>query len=331
MLIAVIYWQWYCWHSSVSLMQKLIMTITILIMSLLPFLLWKYHMSITFAGMTHKFDLLSKTIPVNQYSTMILFFFQSLFHLSNRSTQTFLFFEILVIGLLIFHHFLIKKKWQLKKVWLLGHMIVVVYVFGLLGMYLFSMPEDEAIRLAGMERYICSIVVFYVGMIMMTIVKDIERSFYIQLKDSYHYKAFYSPQTKKIYQNTTLVFMIITFSCVYSELCELIALQQNHSSSLASQVEQLVGDQWYSRNQMDLSRYLVIASNQNQQVSQYQLSYTMKYFLYAPYVDTLSYLNEDIDIESYDYVIIFNRGYVDEAVIKKYPVFCEEGIYKIKR
>lgn len=57
----------------------------------------------------------------------------------------------------------------------------------------------------------------------------------------------------------------------------------------------------------------------------------MKYFLYAPYVDTLSYLNEDIDIESYDYVIIFNRGYVDEAVIKKYPVFCEEGIYKIKR
>lgn len=331
MLIAFIYWQWYCWHSSVSLMQKLIMTITILLMSLLPFLLWKYHMSITFAGITHKFDLLSKTISVNQYPTMILFFFQSLFHLSNRSTQTFLFFEILVIGLLIFHHFLIKKKWQLKKVWLLGHMIVVVYVFGLLGMYLFSMPEDEAIRLAGMERYICSIVVFYVGMIMMTIVKDIERSFYIQLKDSYHYKAFYSPQTKKIYQNTTLVFMIITFSCVYSELCELIALRQNHSSSLASQVEQLVGDQWYSRNQMDLSRYLVIASNQNQQVSQYQLSYTMKYFLYAPYVDTLSYLNEDIDIESYDYVIIFNRGYVDEAVIKKYPVFCEEGIYKIKR
>ncbi len=42
----------------------------------------------------------------------------------------------------------------------------------------------------------------------------------------------------------------------------------------------------------------------------------MKYFLYAPYVDTLSYLNEDIDIESYDYVIILNREYIDETVIK---------------
>ena len=48
-------------------------------------------------------------------------------------------------------------------------------------------------------------------------------------------------------------------------------------------------------------------------------------------IDIYNKRKKVIDIESYDDVIILNRGYVDEAVIKKYPVFCEEGIYKIKR
>lgn len=57
----------------------------------------------------------------------------------------------------------------------------------------------------------------------------------------------------------------------------------------------------------------------------------MKYFLYAPYVETLSYLHQNVDIESYDYVIIFNQGYVADEVLKQYPHFYTKGIYKIKR
>lgn len=331
MIISYLYWQWYCWRSSYSLLERLMLSGMVFIAALLPWLLWQYHVYITFGDMTHKFDLLSESLPKSQYSYLMTFFFQSLFHLSNRSTQVFLFFEILFVGLFIFNRWIFSKPWQLQKIWFVTHMVVIIYIVGLLGMYLFSMPQDEAIRLAGMERYVCSIVVFFVGAMTMGIVVDMERSFYIQLKDGNSYKAFYSPQTKKLYQNTTLVFMMITLSCVYSEICELIMIQKALASSIAGQVEQLVGDHWYPQGQFDTSQYLVVASDNQQQVSQYQLNYTMKYFLYAPYVETLSYLHQNVDIESYDYVIIFNQGYVADEVLKQYPHFYTKGIYKIKR
>ncbi|RRJ66717.1 hypothetical protein EHV15_30140 [Paenibacillus oralis] len=57
----------------------------------------------------------------------------------------------------------LKKKWNLWKVLIALDVMVVLYYAGILALYLFSMPLDEAIRLAGFERYASSIVVLFAG------------------------------------------------------------------------------------------------------------------------------------------------------------------------
>ena len=48
-------------------------------------------------------------------------------------------------------------------------------------MYLYLMPEEEALRLAGFERYACSGMTLYAGILLFQAVADLEGSFTVDI------------------------------------------------------------------------------------------------------------------------------------------------------
>lgn len=117
----------------------------------------------------------------------------------------------------------------------------------------------------------------------------------------------------------------------------LLETRMQYSDSIAGRVEQLVGDRWYDKE--DSSRYLVLGTDEDGKITNHQLSYTMKYFLYASKVDTMEAMPVN-DLEkilgNYDLVIIFDKAAVygkQEAVqvIQQKEIWKSEELREILR
>lgn len=323
-------WKWkYCF-----------LIIGVIGISLMPKFSWDYHLKTNLVGLENKFALETENkehMPVEkeQYPEVITTYLNTIFDKNSRATQSFFFFQIVAIVGYCYGKYYWKKRWNLGKVLVLMDLVVVLYYIGILGLYLFSMPADEALRVAGMERYACSIIVLFVGTLFLCSTIDIERSFYIQLgEEGEGYQAFYSPQTKKNYQRAVLVTLAIGLNFLYSEICGLWAIQKEYGNSLAGRIVEITGDQWLEEGEQNKNRYYVVASNKNGEVENYGVSYTTKYFLFAENVTVVDKVSEK-DIEKvsqeYDYLVILNP----ECVIKEENTshleqVNEKGIYAVK-
>lgn len=172
------------------------------------------------------------------------------------------------------------------------------------------MPEEEAVRLAGFDRYTCSIMVLTAGLLFMQATIDMEHSFAVQIRDKGAYRAFSSPAAKRRYQYMVMVTMMIGVNFLYSEINGLLYIQSKYSQSLPGRIEKLVGDRWQEE---DTRKYLVAASDQEGQVSNGEVFYVSRYFLNAPNVEVTDQLNT-IDMnqikEEYDFLIDLDENAV---------------------
>ena len=71
-------------------------------------------------------------------------------------------------------------------------------------MYLYLMPREEALRLAGFERYACSGMTLYAGILLLQAVADLEGSFTVDIDLRGAYRAYASPASKRRYQYAVL-------------------------------------------------------------------------------------------------------------------------------
>ena len=135
------------------------------------------------------------------------------------------------------------------------------------------------------------------------------------------YRAFRSPVTKQRYQSATLAAIVILFNFLYSEMTGLVEIRMHYEESIAGQVEELVGDNWYENGEEDSRRYLVLGTDEDGKFTDYELSYTMKYFLYASQVEIMTPVTvKELDklLGDYDRVILFDQGavYGDEKAVE---------------
>lgn len=135
--------------------------------TLVTILLWKQHVSLVFeSGMTTKHSMslanLSSTFTEKTKDDILQItdrYLKSVFTLRNE----FFYFAVGIICLLLFC-IKTKKKYRsfVIKNSVFCIMIYIVYQFSLLGMYLFSMPTNEAMNMASYDRYHMTILGFLV-------------------------------------------------------------------------------------------------------------------------------------------------------------------------
>lgn len=89
-------------------------------------------------------------------------------------------YEIVIYLLLMSCAILLMRKYVLKKdcreqcqILLLTAVFCVVYQIGLLGMYILSMPLEEALPMYGYGRYHSTVVIFAAGMVLMAMIREL--------------------------------------------------------------------------------------------------------------------------------------------------------------
>lgn len=307
--------------------------------SMLPYFGWSWRMKTVFQGVENKFDVAAAGLQTGktpeQMSEIISLFVSSATDLTTRPALGIAAFQVAAILVSLFAAFILKKKWNLWKALIALDLMVLLYYAGILGLYLFSMPLDEAIILAGFERYASSIVVLFAGGLVLCATVDIERSFHYKLGEVPDHRAFKSVRNKGYYQKGIWACLGIAVTLLLSEFNGMQSIAREYKTTLPYKVQQVTGDRWYDDGQVDQSRYLFYSSDANMQVTNYYLQYIGRYFLYAPNVDGIVLFYEDnMDnlLSGYDYFVVIESDPDGNRLLKKhYGVEMREGIYKIIR
>lgn len=306
----------------------------------LPYLLWNIHMALKFQGVENKFEVTAGSIrsvsggkSPQEVHQILKLFVKSVFDITSRPAIGILGFHVAAIIASVFAAVLLKKNWNLWKALIALDVVLIGYYLGILGLYIFSMPLDEALRLAGFERYASSIVVLFAGGLVLCATVDIENSFYYRTGELPAYQAFKTVESKDRYQKGVIFFMALAITILLSEYNGMQTIRRSYKTTLPYKVYQVTGDHWYSGGSVDESRYLFYASDVDSQVTDYFLQYIGKYMLYASNVDGICAFYEDNLIHllsSYDYLVLVESDGEAKHLLKKYfGVSGQEGIYRV--
>ena len=306
--------------------------------AVLPYLLWQYHLGTTLAGYEGKFSISaaggtpgSATVAPDLYGVIAGRFVKEALDLSGRAAQVFLLCNLAAAGAMVFARLYLKRRWGLLRTLLLGDVMTVGYYAGILGLYLFSMTEEEALRLAGFERYACSIMVLFAGILFMRATVDMEHSFAVDIDEAGAYRAYSSPAAKRRYQYGVLFTFVVALNFIFSEYNGLAAVRREYGSSLPGKAEKIMGDRWYPDGTEDQRRYLVAVTDKGGQVTYGEAEYVSRYFLYAPHVDVTDYLDEETvraAAGEYDFIVILEPEAVNDRAAEMYGgMFRTPGIY----
>lgn len=292
-------------------------------------------MNTAFTTIENKFDLQNMPIPKtpDQIKEITSLFIRTSLDLSTRPVMGILSFNLIAIGGVLFNTFILKKKWNLWKALIALDLVVLVYYVGIWGLYVFSMPLDEALWLAGFERYASSIVVLFVGGLVLTATKDIENSFYYKIGDLADEQAFKDVVNKNRYQRGVLICLAIGMTLLISEYNGIASIIGDYNNSLVYKTKKITGDRWYTNGKEDDHKYLFYASDNESQVTNFYMQYVGRYLLYAPNVDGIVLFYEDnMDnlLADYDYLVVVESDFNQRYLLKKhYGVTGQEGIYKV--
>jgi len=194
------------------------------------------------------------------------------------------------------------------------------------------MPLDEALRLAGFERYASSMILFLIGAVSMRATMDVEDSFYRQQGEQRDYRAFYSLTSKNIYQMATVLFSLASGLILLSELNGMNSIKASYPESMPARVAAVTGDNWHTPD--NDTRYLVYSSDQNNEVTSYELAYDARYFLFASQVDAVSSFADDTfmnQIQTYDKFVILESTPVIRVYMRKHANLPgDPGIYDVR-
>lgn len=296
--------------------KKLALMVLSLGASSISLLSWNQHVSKTFTSAgKHSVDagayqaiLSEKTPEIRQQITQV--FLETSLNLKTPST---LYIVIAMIILLMCAWFFVSKKQRpLKKVLLTmtGFFVYIgAYYLGIWAMFMVSMPTDEALVLAGYERYALSMALFVEiasGYVLME---------WLNSYHSFRFKARYGVETKKLlmykknYEASVMALLIIVPMVFMAESNRLVIESKTRNMSLpqafqASMPESLV----------EGARYLIVSSNDDKRIENYYLHVVSEYYLWTDNIlvddNYFNYSSEDFIalIASVDYVVVVSEN-----------------------
>lgn len=304
-----------------------------------PYLIWSKYVQRTFTESKHEVNLSAYQQIFNDKDTTILnqiteLFFNTILDFRTISTQGILLVNlIMLIGFIILRYGLKYKNNFLKELLLIDSIIISYYI-GIYLMFLFSMPTEEALYLAGFDRYASSIVILALGLSSFFVARAIEFSSYRRRfadQEMKQYQQFKSIKTKKFYQYSILFMLFFSTLLLLSENNGMLYNNKYYSESIPAAFKRAEADQL----ELNQERYLVVSSDK-EAVDSYLIGYVGKYYLYSPIADGYENFIMDDDeflelLSSYDKVVILEEHYTFNVMTKKlfnhtYPI----GVYSVE-
>lgn len=298
-----------------AILVGLLSTIT----SYIPIVVWNIYVKTNFPVTKHEVSVDSYQEIFSSKGSEVIqqisdLFLSTIFNIQTLSTQGIILVNVILLGAYLAIRFISKRKnpllWQLVLI----NMIVLVYYIGIYFMFLFSMPTDEALYLAGFERYASSIVILALGLAMMFLARQLDYSFYEQRIDYRNYSSFKSIHTKKLYQFSTLLLLFTSTLLLLSESNGMLFNEKLLKDSFILDFENITDQQ------MDLTdeRYLVVSTNA-QDVNNYFVGFFGMYWLYSPHVDGRENFVMDAEdfrheISRYDKIVLLDDHYTFNAM-----------------
>ena len=272
--------------------------------AILPSLAWTYHVQKDLGGYE-----MNNGDPVKEaaYGRVTEEFFKAAFDPSGRALRILVLCTFLAAGAVVYAGVRLKKRWSLARILPAVIILTILYYAGMLYMYLHSMSAEEALRMAGFERYACSAAALSAGLLFMGAAADMERSFAVSIDDRGAYRAYSSPEAKRRYQYAVLVSVLFAGNLLYSEFNGLKSIRAEYGESLPARAEAIVGDRWYKDGEADMRKYLIVAPYDSAQAASGEVRYVFRYFLWAPNVDVTEQLGDAQRKEAekeYDRIII---------------------------
>lgn len=291
------------------------------VLSFMPIWLWNIHVKANFPVTKHEVSVTSyQEIFQAKDGTIIHqitdLFIDTITSLSTVSTQGLLLVQVMMIGAYFIIRWGIGRKnpilWQLALI----DFITIIYYIGIYAMFLFSMPTEEALYLAGFDRYVSSMVIMALGLAGMFLARQIDYAFYEQRIDYRNFKSYKSIKTKRLYQYSSILLLFSSVLLVMSESGGLLYNEVNYQTSTAGEITSVTG------NQMTLNddRYLIVTPNK-EEVENYFVGFFGKYWLYSPNVDGREDFNMSLTefrnlIASYDKILILEDHYTFNEMTK---------------
>lgn len=310
--------------AGVSKRMSVIM-ITILL-SIMPYWLWMNHVKDVFGNHLSKHEVnVDSYEKIYQTKTPAIIhqiinnFIHHIESFATLSTRGFILVNLLFIFTFLVIRFVIKRKTNVLWMLLFTDIIIVAYYVGILLMFLFSMPNQEAINLAGFDRYASSIIIFSLGIYSYVCVVSIENCFYEQDVEHRNYKSFKSIKSKKIYEYVALGLFCFGSLSVLSENNGINYNFKNYKKTEPYKVSHVV------KNNMHLNqkKYLIVSTDKSD-INSYFTQYVGRYYLYSSSVDaredfsTLSKRRFIKLLSKYDEVIMIDNHYSFKAMSEKY-------------
>lgn len=301
--------------------KSILLILSTSILSFMPIWLWNTYVKVTFPITKHEVSVTSyqeifqaKDGTIIQQITEL--FIDTITSLSTVSTQGLLLVQVIMIGAYIIIRWGIGRKnpilWQLALI----NIITIIYYIGIYAMFLFSMPTEEALYLAGFDRYASSMVIMALGLAGMFLARQIDYAFYEQRIDYRNFKSYKSIKTKKLYQYTSIFLLFSSVLLIMSESGGLLYNEKDYQESAAGKIANI------SDNTMILNddRYLIVTANK-EEVDNYFVGFFGKYWLYSPNVDGREDFNMSVSefkdlIASYDKILILEDHYTFNEMTK---------------
>ncbi|HML45325.1 MAG TPA: hypothetical protein PKE04_01085 [Clostridia bacterium] len=300
---------------------------------------WNVHNSLTFANDASKFSYNLKDLSVTiiyktpeEMQAIVRLFLQEISSLTQPAVQGVLLFNIQAVVVWLNARFGFSMRWKLLRMLLICDGFIALYYVGMLIFYLFLMPLDEAMRMAGFDRYATSILLFLIGMLAMRLIQDVEGSFFVKQGKRRDIRAFKSIQSKRIYQATSFVCCMIAGLFLLTDLDGMRTLQKAYPQSLPAKAEAVLGNQWSA---LDENRYLLYASDTDRQVSDYLAEHVGRYLLFAPNVQAVSSFSNVYvfanRLSAYDYFVILESDPAIQGYLHDYAGMSGDvGIYPVR-
>jgi hypothetical protein len=316
----------------------LLIAVLTIALSLSTFFAWSYHTKVEFRGENTKhtmsvdnFNEVSSEKTPEIRAEIMQNYFNAVFTLDSLSTRGIVLFQLFALAAWAAAWLIYKRTWALLKVLLWVDAAIVLYYAGILAMFIFTMPTEEALILAGFERYASSIVIFLIGTLAIFGVHDAENTLHVQQGAKRNAMAFKSRLSKNAYETGTVILSAAAIIILLSEVNGMTSMKLSYPESLPGKVYHMVGDHWSGE---DGKKYLFYASDTDSQVTNFYLQYSARYFLYAPNVDAIYEFDQKAfqnQLKKYDYFVILESDDNIAGFMKEYGKTGDvTGVYAVK-